>query len=144
MLATQIVAESSLDLRLPVAARCSSIFFKICSVWPLASAEGSEATMPARYTVLPCTTAWLSRGPTACRLMVIAVSFRFGERGVAERVRAAYDSGTVRPSRRIFSEPGKDEPRANAPQHRGRRRGRVAPAFVLAGGGGGGPRAAPA
>jgi hypothetical protein len=35
--------------------------------------------------------------------MVIVVSFRFVGRGLAEPVRAAYDSGTVRSSRRIFS-----------------------------------------
>jgi hypothetical protein len=28
------------------------------------SSSGSAATMPARYTVSPCTTAWLNRGPT--------------------------------------------------------------------------------
>jgi len=36
--------------------------------------------------------------------MVIAVSFRFVGRGLAERVRAAYDSGTNRRCRRIFSD----------------------------------------
>jgi hypothetical protein len=53
MLATYTVAARSFDLWLPTAARVSSIFFKICWVWPLASADGSAATMPARYTVSP-------------------------------------------------------------------------------------------
>src|SRR4030095_7357311 len=72
MLATYTVAARSFDLLLPTAASVSSIFLRICWVWPLASAEGSPATMPARYTVSPWTTAWLNRGPTPCRLIVIA------------------------------------------------------------------------
>src|SRR5207245_5674948 len=56
MLATYTVAERIFDLWLPTAASVSSIFLRICWVWPFASADGSAATMPARYTVSPWTT----------------------------------------------------------------------------------------
>src|SRR5438552_6935118 len=76
MLATYTVADRIFDLWLPTAAKVSSIFLRICWVWPLASADGSAATMPARYTVSPWTTAWLNRGPTPCRLMLMPGPFR--------------------------------------------------------------------
>src|SRR5262245_10996463 len=84
MLATYTVAARSFDLLLPTAASVSSIFLRICWVWPLASAEGSPATIPARYTVSPWTTAWLNRGPTPCRLMVIAIDPFCSGNGVLE------------------------------------------------------------
>src|SRR5262249_20720946 len=49
MLATYTVAARIFDLWLPTAARVSSIFFKICWVWPLASAEGSAIPMVIRF-----------------------------------------------------------------------------------------------
>src|SRR5207249_12193477 len=90
MLATYTVAESSFDLWLPTADSVSSIFLRICWVWPLASAEGSAATMRARYTVSPWTTAWLNRGPTPCRLMVIAWSFPLRKWGGLELYPRSY------------------------------------------------------
>ena len=64
MLASQTVAERSLDLLLPTPARSPSIFLRTCSVCPFTPADGSLATWPARYTVSAWTTAALIRGPT--------------------------------------------------------------------------------
>jgi len=67
----KICAERSFDLSLPTPFKIPSIFLRTCSVWPLMSADGSSATIPARYTVSPWTTAWLRRGPTPWRLIAI-------------------------------------------------------------------------
>src|SRR6266545_4051840 len=75
MLASQTVAERSLDLLLPTLVRSVSIFLRTCSVWPLTPADGSLATWPARYTVSPWTTAWLIRGPALWRAMLMRSSF---------------------------------------------------------------------
>src|SRR3981189_831427 len=100
MLATYTVAERIFDLWLLTAASVSSIFLRICWVWPLASADGSAATMPARYTVSPWTTAWLNRGPTPCRLMLIAWSFPFrilgARRGTGDSSPRAQVSSSLR------------------------------------------------
>src|SRR4030095_2502856 len=99
MLATYTVAARSFDLLLPTAASVSSIFLRICWVWPLASAEGSPATMPARYTVSPWTTAWLNRGPTPCRLIAIAFDpFRSGNGGSLKVPQIILRAGAVRNS----------------------------------------------
>ena len=47
---------------------------RMARVWSAMDAPGASwATIPARYTVSPCTTAWLMRGPMSMREMVMTV-----------------------------------------------------------------------
>src|SRR6266508_5875638 len=106
MLASQTVAERSLDLLLPTLVRSVSIFLRICSFWPLTPADGSLATWPARYTVSPWTTAWLIRGPALWRAMLMRSSFfgfavggcraRRSDKSLAGRT--SFPSGRSRPT----------------------------------------------
>src|SRR6266542_3376185 len=92
MLASQTVAERSLDLLLPTLVRSVSIFLRTCSVWPLTPADGSLATWPARYTVSPWTTAWLIRGPALWRAMLMRSSFSLGSPSGRSRARRSGNS----------------------------------------------------
>src|SRR5262249_7658230 len=66
------LADNNLDLSVPASAKRPPILARICRVWPATSALGSAATWPARETVTPWIAAWLIRGPTVMRSIVIS------------------------------------------------------------------------
>ena len=69
---SQTLALSSLDLSLPAWASRRSMIARMSLVCSVTEPPGAlRATWPARYTVLPWTTAWLIREPTSKRLMLM-------------------------------------------------------------------------
>src|SRR5215471_16501858 len=70
---SQMLAFRMRVLSLPAAASSRSILARICRVCSVTDGTRSSATIPARYATPRYTTAWLIRGPTSKRSIVIGM-----------------------------------------------------------------------